>query len=378
MPGSARSLECVRCNSYIDVENSHCWSPNHDLLVSCPDRLDGTKPMCLTEIRVMRTRKNLELVDLRRECYYGFEPEVSIVRQDICRENFCNTFSLPKKSEDMFSVEMSYESQKRQKEPLSCISCSGKDTCLNPTLRMRTSSTENCEAYYDWPGCFLESWMNDDGELSSIRRGCYDFSQKPGESFTEFIQTKTCDENKCNNDQPDFKKKFSTDFEGSGDDDQNDDEEIDDTFFDGIFSTIHSTEKDLDDSITTVVTIGTEKYETASGDGEEDYFSGSGDGEEKDSVFIPEIISVAQQWTEKTQKTTTVTVASTEVFEPEIVDPKKNIKDEKGPKPSPAEEITVYIGYGEPVSEEITSKKTSAASRLGIPSVLFVASMFLL
>ena len=54
--------------------------------------------------------------------------------------------------------------------------------------------------------------------------------------------------------------------------------------------------------------------------------------------------SVAQQWTKKTPKTTTVTVASTEVFEPEIVDPKKNIKDEKGPKPSPAEEITVYIG----------------------------------
>lgn len=150
-------------------------------------------------------------------------------------------------------------------------------------------------------GCFLESWTDEAGKLSSIRRGCYDFSQKPGESFTEFIQTKTCDENKCNYDQPDFKKKvifwphllkirkfqFSTNEEGSGDD-QNDDEEIDDTFFNGIFSTI--SEKDFDDSITTVVTIGTEKYETASGDGEEDDFSGSGDGEEEDSIFIPEII----------------------------------------------------------------------------------------
>ena len=25
--------------SYIDVENSHCWNPTHDLLVTCPDRL---------------------------------------------------------------------------------------------------------------------------------------------------------------------------------------------------------------------------------------------------------------------------------------------------------------------------------------------------
>ena len=121
----------------------------------------------------------------------------------------------------MFSEEMSYESKKKENVPLSCISCSGKDSCLNPTLRMRTSSTENCEAYYDWPGmmkmilvvitnnsgCFLESWTDEAGKLSSIRRGCYDFSQKPGESFTEFIQTKTCDENKCNYDQPDFKKK---------------------------------------------------------------------------------------------------------------------------------------------------------------------------
>ena len=25
--------------SYIDVENSHCWTPTQNLLVSCPDRL---------------------------------------------------------------------------------------------------------------------------------------------------------------------------------------------------------------------------------------------------------------------------------------------------------------------------------------------------
>jgi hypothetical protein len=55
---SSESLRCVRCNrkgffyakvrllsskilkkSYIDVENSHCWNPTHDLLVTCPDRL---------------------------------------------------------------------------------------------------------------------------------------------------------------------------------------------------------------------------------------------------------------------------------------------------------------------------------------------------
>ena len=35
---------------------------------------------------------------------------------------------------------------------LSCITCAGKQSCLSPTLRMRTSATELCEPFFGWPG----------------------------------------------------------------------------------------------------------------------------------------------------------------------------------------------------------------------------------
>ncbi|CBY08702.1 unnamed protein product [Oikopleura dioica] len=268
--------------SYIDVENSHCWNPTHDLLVTCPDRLDGTTPMCLSELRVMKTNDELELVDLKKDCFYGFEPEITILRQDVCRENFCNTFALPKDPELMLTAQLtSKPATDDEFGLLSCITCAGKQSCLSPTLRMRTSATEVCEPYFGWPGCYMESWMNENGELDSIRRGCYDFSQNPGQSFTEFIHSSKCTDNKCNFDKFDFRSKFSENIESSGDDSDADDEDIEETFF-------STTEKEIDDQITNVVTIGTESYETSSGDN--DYASGSGDGEEFDSIYIPQII----------------------------------------------------------------------------------------
>ena len=141
-------------------------------------------------------------------------------------------------------------------------------------------------------GCFLESWMNEKGELDSIRRGCYDFSQKPGESFTEFIYSSKCAENRCNFDQFDFREKvlnkrlnfilqfqFSENTEMSGDDSSDDEEDKENEFF-------STTEKEINDLVTNVVTIGTDSYEMTSGD--YDYASGSGD--EYDSIYIPEII----------------------------------------------------------------------------------------
>ena len=49
------------------------------------DFQDGTTPMCLSELRIIKTKEELELVDLKKDCYYGFESEVTILRQDVCR-----------------------------------------------------------------------------------------------------------------------------------------------------------------------------------------------------------------------------------------------------------------------------------------------------
>ena len=78
---------------------------------------------------------------------------------------------------------------------------------------------------------------------------------------------------------------FSDNKNGSGDDPGDDEEDIEETFF-------GTTEKEIDELITKVVTIGTDSYETTVGSGESDYDYGSasGDGEEYDSIYIPEII----------------------------------------------------------------------------------------
>ena len=78
---------------------------------------------------------------------------------------------------------------------------------------------------------------------------------------------------------------FSDNKNGSGDDPGDDEEDIEETFF-------GTTEKEIDELITKVVTIGTDSYETTVGSGgsDYDYGSASGDGEEYDSIYIPEII----------------------------------------------------------------------------------------
>ena len=60
--------------------------------------------------------------------------------------------------------------------------------------------------------------------------------------------------------------------------------------------------------------------------------------------------SVAELWTKKPKVSSSTKTREKEVIEPDVVDPKKNIKGEKGPvpktkpQPEPTEEITVFIG----------------------------------
>ena len=60
------------------------------------------------------------------------------------------------------------------------------------------------------------------------------------------------------------------------------------------------------------------------------------------------IKSVAELWTKKPEVSSSKETQKKEVIEPDVVDPKKNIKGEKGPipkpQPQPTEEITVFIG----------------------------------